>query len=264
MSLLFLLAVPLVAALATIFVRRQQRVIEAVAVGAAVIELVAGLVAVSGVARRGALSVGGSLALDAFSALIVFSVILVNFFALLYSVGFMRAEIAKGVIGFRRVRQYYALVHVFMLVVFLALSTTSPLMTWIAIEGTSLSAAFLISFFNKPSAMEAAWKQLIMNSVGLLLAFLGTIIFLAAAQHGQHLTGFISWAQLGRAALDPQIIKIAFVFIMIGYGTKVGWVPMHTWKPDAYSKAPTPVAVLMSSSLLNASLYAILRFKIAA
>jgi len=145
---------------------------------------------------------------------------------------------------------------------FFAVATTSPTLMWIAIEATTLSTAFLISFYNNASATEAAWKYLLVNSVGLLLGFFGTLLFLSPAESA----GLTDWNSLFAAAagFDPFIAKIAFVFVFIGYGTKVGWVPMHTWRPDAYSKAPIPVVALFSGSLLSVAFLAVLRFKLIA
>ena len=146
---------------------------------------------------------------------------------------------------------------------FFAITTTSSILMWIGIEATTLSTAFLIGFYNKPSAMEAAWKYLIINSLGLLFAFFGTLLFLYPALNGGH-TELITWSNLLASGpnLDPFIAKMAFIFVLIGYGTKVGFVPMHTWRPDAYSKTPVPVVALFSGSLLNVAFLAILRFKL--
>jgi hydrogenase-4 component F len=183
--------------------------------------------------------------------------------AAIYSIGYMRAEFQKEIIGFSRLRQYYVLFNFFLIAMVLAVTTTSPILTWVAIEATTLSTAFLISFYNKPDSMEAAWKYLIINSVGLLLAFFGTLLFLSATMSsGSH--NLISWNDLlaNAASLNQTVAKIAFIFILIGYGTKMGLVPMHTWLPDAHSKAPVPISSLLSGVLLNIALFAILRFKV--
>jgi len=134
---------------------------------------------------------------------------------------------------------------------------------WISIEATTLSTAFLISFYSKPSAIEAAWKYLIINSLGLLIGFLGTLLFFHPAIGNPH-NGFLTWgwATANVSKFDPHIIRLAFIFILIGYGTKVGLVPMHTWLPDAHSKAPVPISSLLSGVLLNIAFLAILRFKV--
>jgi len=163
------------------------------------------------------------------------------------------------------VRQYYVLLNLFLLAMFFAVNTTSPIMMWIAIEATTLSTAFLISFYSKAASMEAAWKYLIINSIGLLLGFFGTLLFLAP-EASAGIERFIDWRILDESApsMDPSLIKAAFIFVLIGYGTKVGLVPMHTWLPDAHSKAPSPISALLSGSLLNVALLAIIKFRIVA
>src|ERR1019366_5500728 len=161
-----------------------------------------------------------------------------------------------------RVREYFILLNLFMAMMFLAITVSSPIFTWIFIEATTLSTAFLISFYNKPSAIEAAWKYLIINSIGILLAFFGTLLYFTSFGFlGEN--GFVGWQSLAANAvhLDPIIAKIAFVFVLIGYGTKVGLAPMHTWKPDAYSKAPNPIGALLSGALLPVAFMVILKFK---
>jgi len=134
---------------------------------------------------------------------------------------------------------------------------------WISIEATTLSTAFLISFYSKPSAIEAAWKYLIINSLGLLIGFLGTLLFSHPAIGSPH-NGLLTWEWMATnvSKFDPSIIKLAFIFVLVGYGTKVGLVPMHTWLPDAHSKAPVPISSLLSGVLLNVAFLAILRFKV--
>jgi hydrogenase-4 component F len=153
--------------------------------------------------------------------------------------------------------------HLFIFAMFFAIITPNPLLMWIAIEATTLSTAFLISFYNKPSAMEAAWKYLIINSVGLLLGFFGTLLFLYPALYAGDYD-LITWKTIMAhvSDFDPFVIKIAFIFVLIGYGTKVGLAPMHTWLPDAHSKAPVPISCLLSGVLLNVAFFAILRFKV--
>lgn len=204
----------------------------------------------------------GVFAIDSFEAIVMLITSFLGLCVAIYSKYYMEQEVFKGIIGSRRVKQYFSLLNLFILMMIGAMSADHPILMWIFIEATTLSTAFLISFYNKPSAMEAAWKYLIINSVGLLLAFFGTLLYFTALT-GLSYPGAIGWDILLENAkhLDPLIAKIAFIFILIGYGTKVGFVPMHTWKPDAYSKAPTPIAALFSGALLNVVFIAILKFK---
>jgi hydrogenase-4 component F len=177
-----------------------------------------------------------------------------------YSIPYFRKEMDKKIIGISRVRQYYALVNLFMAAMFLATTASHPVTAWIFLEATTLTTAFLISFYNKRSTIEAAWKYLIINAIGLLLAFFGTLLYFTAI-HGA--SGFVSWNALlaNVQHLDPAVAKLAFVFVLVGYGTKIGLTPMHTWKPDTYSKSPAPVGALLSSALMPVAFGILLRFK---
>ncbi len=261
MLLTFLIALPLLTAVFIMLLSsKYTRVIERAVIMSSVFELGLVLALIPAVVEKG--SAGGSalFSLDPLGVFLSLVIALVGFFASLYSVGYLRAEVGKGIIGPRRVHQYFLLLKLFFFVMFLAVATTSPVVMWIAIEATTLSTAFLISFYNKQSATEAAWKYLIINSLGLLLSLLGTLLFLAFPAATE---GVLTWETLraGAASMQPLVVKVAFVFILVGYGTKIGFVPLHTWKPDTYSKAPTPIAALLSSVLLNVAFLAILRFK---
>lgn len=262
MTLFILLITPIIATLISVLAKKQH-LVEIVGVAAAVIQVVAGLVLLTNVAYQGSYRLNEFFALDALSALLVAIIPIIGFISICYSVGYFRKEVSKEIIGFRRVRECYVLIHIFLLMMYLAISTTSPVFMWIAIEATTLSTVFLISLYNRASTLEAAWKFLIINSIGLLLAFLGTVTYLAAT-HTTLNTNFIDWTSLMSvsASLNPEIIKVAFIFILIGYGTKMGLAPMHTWKPDTYSKAATPIVALLSGALMNVAFMAILRFKL--
>ncbi len=259
-TLLILLSTPLLAALLSV-IARKSLVLDIVAILTTGLELGAALV----LAQRASIATqtyNGAFSIDAFGAIVICTVAIIGFFTALYSVGYLREEVSKGIIGFRRVREYFVLVHLFLFAMFFAVVTTAPILLWIAVEATTLATAFLVSFYNKRSAMEAAWKYLIINSVGLLLGFLGTLLYFTAFRDAGG-AEFVTWDMLraSAGAIDPLVAKIGFVMVLIGYGTKIGLAPMHTWKPDAYSKAPTPVVALFSGALLNVALLALLRFK---
>ena len=136
-------------------------------------------------------------------------------------------------------------------------------MLWVAIEMTTLVSAFLVGFYNTKKSVEAAWKYIIICSVGIILALLGTILF-SYAMAASGAVKSLNWSDMVIAAgkMDKNIVKIAFIFILAGYGTKAGLAPMHTWLPDAHSQAVSPVSALLSGVLLKTSIYAILRFGI--
>ena len=262
MILLFIITLPIIAFLASFLLKKSLRIFGLIAVVASLFELLATLAVVMMVIKNGIYRFDSFLSLDALGAILAMILAFVGTMVSWYSMSYLKIEMEKGIIGISRVRQYFILLHLFILAMFFAIITTSPILMWIAIEATTLSTAFLISFYNKPSAIEAAWKYLIVNSVGLLLGFFGTLLFLYPTVHtGFH--GLISWQTLlaNTSSFDPFIAKVAFVFVLIGFGTKVGLVPMHTWLPDAHSKAPAPISSLLSGVLLNVAFLAVLRFK---
>ncbi|MDO8785238.1 MAG: proton-conducting transporter membrane subunit [Syntrophales bacterium] len=263
MALFVLIITPFVAALASLAVQRKVRPLEIIAAVAALIEFGSVINIAETLFYNGHCKFGAYFSIDALGMIVLITVTLVGFAASYYSIGYLRQEVAKKIIGFHRVKQYFVLFHLFQLAMFFAIITVNPIMMWIAIEATTLSTAFLISFYNKPSAMEAAWKYLIINSVGLLLGFFGTLLFFTSATLPAADT-FVTWQTLlsNAANLNPLLVKIAFIFVLIGYGTKAGLAPMHTWLPDAHSKAPSPISALLSGALLNCALLAILKFKV--
>ncbi|MCL4473218.1 MAG: hydrogenase 4 subunit F [Actinobacteria bacterium] len=265
MALVLLLIVPLIAAAASLAVRNRILGLEVIAAISAPLELAAVAIIIADVVRNGSSDYGTYLAVDSLGAVVLITVTLVGLAAVFYSIGYLREEVRKQIIGFSRVRQYFVLLHLFLVAMFFAILTLSPIGMWIAIEATTLSTAFLISFYNKPSSMEAAWKYLIINSIGLLLGFFGTLLFLTSTSE-TGVSRFIDWGALTGSAsgMDPLLAKIAFIFVLIGYGTKVGLAPMHTWLPDAHSKAPSPISALLSGALLNVAMLAILKFRIVA
>ncbi len=261
MFLIALLCVPLVATLITITTKKSYRLIEAVAFIASVLEAVFVVGLAGNFVQSASYQFAGYFAFDALSIYILILISTVVFFTSWYAIGYFRKEVEKEIVGFRRVREFYALFHLCVFAMIVAVATINPIVFWIALEATSLASVLLVSFYNKQSGTEAAWKYLIINSLSLLLAFLGTVLLSAAV--GTHGTGgIVTWESLALAAhyIDPMVAKIAFVFIFVGYGTKVGWVPLHTWKPDVYSKAPTPLVACMSSAFLALAWYGVLRF----
>ncbi len=263
MYIFLILAIPFIASGLSLLVRKKTGLLNVVAIVASALELILAILIVLAVVKSGSYSWSHDFSVDYLGSVVLLTLAVTGFPIALYSVGYLKAEMAKGIIDFRKIKQYFILFHLFILAMFFAITTTSSILMWIGIEATTLSTAFLIGFYNKPSAMEAAWKYLIINSLGLLFAFFGTLLFLYPALNGGH-TELITWNNLLASGpdLDPFIAKMAFIFVLIGYGTKVGFVPMHTWRPDAYSKTPVPVVALFSGSLLNVAFLAILRFKL--
>lgn len=253
---------PLLAGLASFGVRSRRGFAPALAIVVGTIELVIALfIAFSSLAPEN----GAPHALvqfDALGSLFLVIVCMLGFAGLIYSSSYLAKEVAEGSIGQTRVRQYYALYHAFMFSMFLAAGSNNMILLWIAIEATTLASAFLISFYNRPGSIEAAWKYVIINSVALLMGLFGVFLIAAAVEQAGGSLSFDPSALVSLGALLPAtLVQLAFVFIVIGYGTKAGLAPMHSWLPDAHSQAPVPVSAMLSGALLNIALLGILRFK---
>ncbi|MCX6653308.1 MAG: hydrogenase 4 subunit F [Methanomassiliicoccales archaeon] len=204
----------------------------------------------------------GALFLDQFSAYVLLLVTFIGFMTSLYSIGYMGTEYREKEFGLGRLRYYYALLHIFIFTMVLVCVSNNLGIMWIAIEATTLASAFLVGFYNRETSLEAAWKYIIICSVGITLALLGIILAYASSTRipGTEATG-LDWTTLMSVAnqLDPTLLKVAFILVLVGYGTKVGLAPMHTWLPDAHSQAPTPISALLSGVLLNCAMYGIIR-----
>lgn len=204
---------------------------------------------------------GGFFYLDSLSIIILDIVFLIGFFVAVYSVQYLEEDVRRGKLDFKKVRLYYILMHLFLFTMILALTVKNMGIMWIAIEATTLASAFLVGFYNDRYALEAAWKYIIICSVGIAVAMLG-IIFLHLSSIGVlESTELLSWTALMENAkgLKTGTARLAFIFILVGFGTKAGLAPMHTWLPDAHSQAPAPISALLSGVLLNSAMYGIIR-----
>jgi len=266
MLLIGLLLVPLLAA-AAVLIAPRRRWLEMMTLAGAVVTLALALGVVGSVLADGRLAaLGGWLVADALSALVALVTAFVGFTAALYSVGYLREDMkyqdAEHGAGLARVRRYYMLFNLFVFTMLVVPLSNSLGILWIAIEGTTLASLFLVSFYGTREALEAAWKYVIVGSVGLALALFGTVLFYSAAAQVLGQGYALTWTAVVPVAarLDPSVLRLAFLFIVVGYGTKAGLAPMHTWLPDAHSEAPSPVSALLSGVLLNCAMYGILRF----
>jgi hydrogenase-4 component F len=159
---------------------------------------------------------------------------------------------------------YGVLVQAFVACMLLAVLAANVGVLWVAVEATTIVTAFLIGHGRSRGSLEASWKYIVICSVGIALAFLGTVlVYLAALHAGGHSAHALDWTWLMAHAhrLNPSLMRLAFALLILGYGTKVGLAPMHSWLPDAHSQAPAPVSALMSGVLLTVAFYALLRFK---
>ena len=201
-------------------------------------------------------------------ALNVFLVALTAFVGLttsIFSRPYMRTERDRGKMTPPRLRLYHSMYQLFTFTMLLALTTNNLGILWVAMEAATLTTVLLVSVYRTPASLEAAWKYFILCGVGIAQALFGTVLMYMAAERviGPE-GGALLWSNLDavKAQLDPNIITLAFAFLFIGYGTKVGLVPLHNWLPDAHAEGPTPVSAVLSGLLLNVALYAILRCKV--
>lgn len=211
------------------------------------------------------ISGGQQFYIDAFNILSIVLTTFIIFTTAIFSRNYMWANVVSKRITMKQWHLYHVLYQVFALMMLLALSTNNIGVVWVAMEGATLATVLLVSLYRTPEAIEAAWKYFILCIVGIALALFGTILMYFSATgilDGTHSGIFWSVLHAHATKLDPAIVKFAFVFLLIGYGTKIGLVPLHNWLPDAHSESPAPMSTLLSGLLLNVALYALVRFKI--
>ncbi|MBI4654347.1 MAG: hydrogenase 4 subunit F [Nitrospirae bacterium] len=210
------------------------------------------------------ISLNSILYMDALSGYIMALVILLSLASGGYSIGYIEHELKIGLIDITGVRRYYALFHLFIFTMLLVVVTNNLTVMWIAIEATTIVSALLIGlgFTKRPMAIEAAWKYIILCTVGITFALLGIFITYYASTAVLGTGGVLNWTTLKAIAgrLNPATMKLAFIFVLLGYGTKAGLAPVHNWLPDAHSEAPSPISALLSGILLNTAFYGIIRF----
>jgi hydrogenase-4 component F len=188
----------------------------------------------------------------------------VGFTTSVFSASYIEHELETGRLTPTFMRFYHAMYQVLMLAMNLALVTNNIGVMWVGIELATLTTVLMVGIYRTHEALEAAWKYFILGSVGIALALFGTIlIYMAAAPAIGTGTSAMVWTDLvaHAASFDPALLNLAFVFLLLGYGTKVGLFPLHAWLPDAHAEGPTPISAVLSGLLLNVALYALLRFK---
>jgi len=260
-----LLIAPLAAAI-LIQARPLRDAAGAVALVAVSISLASALAIAARVQDEGPQSAfDGWVYVDSLSVVILVLIALVGVCATLNSIPYIRRDIADGHLGAADSPRYYSLLMVFMATMVVVPVINNLGVMWVAIEATTVVSVLLVSIYRTGPSLEAAWKYLVLGSVGIALALFGTMMTYYASSPllGDDSSG-LSWTDLRAVAsqLDPDVMRLAFVFVLVGYGTKAGLAPMHTWLPDAHSQAPSPVSALLSGVLLNCALYAVLRFRV--
>lgn len=259
-----MIALPAVAGALCILMRSAKAALTSMTtgiVGAATL----GCLAIVQTARYGAISALSTwLYLDALSAYNLAVMVIVFVMSTVYAVVYMRDEIRRNKLTLKQVRLFGALWCASYASMTLVLCSNNLGIMWVGIEATTLLTAFLICIHENRSSLEAMWKYLIICSVGVAFAFMGTLLAAASTRHIPGLSGHqaLLWTGLRdhAALLDPLFMKAAFIFLLVGYGTKAGMAPMHTWLPDAHSQAPAPLSALFSGFMINAALYCIMRY----
>jgi hydrogenase-4 component F len=207
---------------------------------------------------------GNYLLVDDLNNIFIVLTTFVAFTTSVFSASYIAHELETGKLTSTNVRFYHAMYQVLMFAMNLALISNNIGLMWVAIELATLTTVVMVGIYRTHEALEAAWKYFILGSVGIAFALFGTILIYLAAQPvvGEGANAMVWTLLLAQAAnFDPALLNVAFVFLILGYGTKVGLAPLHAWLPDAHAEGPTPISAVLSGLLLNVALYAVLRFK---
>lgn len=202
--------------------------------------------------------------LDVYNVFLVVLTAFVGMTTTIFSKPYMQHELERGRVNSARLRLYHSMYQLFQFGMLLGFTTNNIGVLWISLELATLATVLLVSLYRTPASIAAAWKYFILCGMGIALALFGTVlVFFTSSTTLGHGNDALMWTKLFAHAsdLDPMVMSIAFCFLMVGYGTKVGLVPMHAWLPDAHGEGPTPVSAVLSGLLLNLALYALVRCK---
>jgi hydrogenase-4 component F len=246
---------------------RDRRILSTIDVTGSTVLFALTLVLARDVAHGGPRALG-FLRVDDLGLVFLLLVVVLTLAVSIYTVGWLKQAVAVGNMKPELLRSYFALVHAFVATMIVTVLADNLGVLWIAMEGTTITSAVLIGYHGHHHGLEAAWKYIIVTTIGISFGLFGTVLvyaaYAAAAGVGVHGgAGALSWSGIMQVAprLDPGIVRIGFVFVMVGYGTKAGLAPMHLWLPDAHSQAPTPVSALLSGVLIKCALLGIIRFQ---
>ena len=201
--------------------------------------------------------------LDSLSSIFVLLVGIIGFITGVYSISYIKIDIEEKTMPAERTKQYYALFSLFVFTMLLACLSNNIILTWAAVEATTLSTVFLVGIYKNKQALEASWKYAMVCTAGVAFGLFGTLLIYANAADimpNAHEAAFLTSIMPFADQFDPMLVRLAFAFIVIGFGTKAGLFPMHTWLPDAHSQAPSPVSALLSGVLLKCAMLVIIRF----
>ncbi|MER7245606.1 proton-conducting transporter membrane subunit [Kribbella sp. NPDC000426] len=260
------IAAPLLAAGATLLMG-WRRSVAVGTVAAATVVLTVGVGTAVWTADGGIVAAGNWLRIDALSGLMLIVIGAVGVIATCSGLGYIADELDAGHTDATGARRYGVLVPLFIAAMVLAVVANNLGLLWAAVEATTIVTAFLVGHRRTKQSLEATWKYVVICSVGIALAYLGTVLVNYAAKHAgitEH--GTLDWTQLVAHAgdLDPGVMRLAFALLVLGFGTKAGLMPLHSWLPDAHSQAPAPVSALMSGVLLPVAIYALARYRVIA
>ena len=266
MNLLLVLGIPLLGTLLLAYLGARRYAAE-LNIGISLATLVAVAALALRVVRSGSLLLWHQqFFIDSFNIFLVVLTAFVGLTTAVFSRPYMRVEAHHGRVSPMRLRLYHSMYQLFMGAMLLALLTNNMGLLWVAMEAATLSTILLVSLYRTKASLEASWKYFILCGVGIAQAMFGTILLYFAAEHilGQQGMTALLWTHLYavRTQLEPRILGLAFVFFLVGYGTKVGLAPLHNWLPDAHAEGPAPVSAVLSGLLLNVALYAVLRCKV--
>ncbi|HTV96939.1 MAG TPA: hydrogenase 4 subunit F [Steroidobacteraceae bacterium] len=204
--------------------------------------------------------------IDAFNVFLVALTAFVGFTTSLFSRPYMRIEAEHGRVSSGQQRLYHSMYQLFMATMLIALTTNNMGLMWVALETATLSTVLLVTLYRTAASLEAGWKYFILCGVGISQALFGTILLYFAAEKllGSEGVSALLWTHLNgvKSQLEPAVLGLAFAFLLVGYGTKVGLAPLHNWLPDAHAEGPTPISAVLSGLLLNVAMYAVVRCKV--
>ena len=266
MPFLLLLGCPLLGALLLAFTGADRRAPEInVAVSFGTFVAAAALTAIV-IAHGNLLLLNEWFFIDAFNVFLVALTAFVGLTTALFSRSYMRIEVEHGRLTAGQLRLYHSMYQLFNATMLVALTTNNMGLLWVAIEAATLSTVLLVTLYRTPASLEAGWKYFILCGVGIAQALFGTILLYVAAERTLGAEGVTAllWTHLDavKGQLEPTVLGLAFVFLLVGYGTKVGLAPLHNWLPDAHAEGPTPISAVLSGLLLNVAIYAVVRCKI--
>jgi len=262
--IVIVVVLPLLPALAAAFTARA-RPLGAIAAASGLATLgVAIALAIDMTSRHSVHALSGFIYLDPLSGFFIATIAVVVALASFGSGAYLRSEEERGELGPLQVRLYFIFFAIFAAMMLASFETGNLGLLWVLIEASTLASCVLVGLEAKAVSLEAAWKYIIISSFGVTMALVGTLfLYYAAGSLSGSPTEHLTWAFLFAHAggLTHPSLRLAFLLVVIGYGTKVGLAPMHTWLPDAHSEAPSPASAMLSAALLNTGMYAIIRFQ---